>query len=83
MPDLLHRLFTSWRSNGIRISTYFRYNSAQFDRHDQHTLTMGCKEMVYLYYKKFHIREQERVQVDNERLSQLHGTLKVPLNILP
>lgn len=30
--------------------------------------------VYYLYYKKFHIREQ-RVQVDNERLSQVHGTL--------
>ena len=65
------------------ISTYFRHNpvqngcnSAQFDRHDQHTLTTRCKEVVYYpYYKKYHIHEQERVQVDNERLSQVYGTL--------
>lgn len=31
--------------------------------------------VYYLYYKKFHIRERERVQVDNERLSQVHDTL--------
>ena len=81
MPDLLHRPFTSWRSNIIRISTYLGitlYRKGIVPRSligTINTLTTGCKEMVYyLYYKKFHIREQ-RVQVDNERLSQVHGTL--------
>ena len=31
--------------------------------------------VYYLYYKKFHIHEQESVQVDNGRLSRVYGTL--------